>query len=262
MNNRALIISLLGLILFGLQSCDNANNPSGNGVSNGGFSVAPDKQVHFSQGNLQYQASTNTWRFAEQQYDIIGEANSNISTSYDGWIDLFGWGTGNNPTNTSSHSEDYSSFIDWGVNAISNGGNIANQWRTLTADEWYYLGYKRPKAATLFGLGCVNGVNGAILLPDNWKTPNGVSFSPGAKNWSNFYSIAQWQIMELAGAVFLPAAGVRLSVIGVTDVGLKGYYWSATYDYEDRVACYLSVCSWGLGYEGGGFDGKSVRLVH
>ena len=36
------------------------------------FSVSSTKQVHFSQGNLQYQASTNTWRFAEMQWDFVG----------------------------------------------------------------------------------------------------------------------------------------------------------------------------------------------
>ncbi|MBR1877797.1 MAG: hypothetical protein IJ814_02200 [Paludibacteraceae bacterium] len=50
-------------------------------------------QVFFSQGNLRYQASTNTWRFAENQYDAIGSANANASNIYEGWIDLFGWGT-------------------------------------------------------------------------------------------------------------------------------------------------------------------------
>ena len=59
----------------------------------GKFSVSANKQVYFSKGNLQYQASTNTWRFAENQTDYIGSANSNISATYDGWIDLFGWGT-------------------------------------------------------------------------------------------------------------------------------------------------------------------------
>lgn len=50
-------------------------------------------KVSFSKGNLQYQASTNTWSFAENQYDIIGYGNENISSDYDGWIDMFGWGT-------------------------------------------------------------------------------------------------------------------------------------------------------------------------
>ena len=44
------------------------------GALNGVFSVSPTKKVVFSKGNLQYRASTNTWRFAEHQYDIIGEA--------------------------------------------------------------------------------------------------------------------------------------------------------------------------------------------
>lgn len=50
-------------------------------------------KVYFSQGNLQYQASTHTWRFAENQYDAIGSDNRKIAADYAGWIDLFGWGT-------------------------------------------------------------------------------------------------------------------------------------------------------------------------
>ena len=50
-------------------------------------------KVAFSKGNLQYQASTDTWRFAENQLSVIGEDNQNISPTYSGWIDLFGWGT-------------------------------------------------------------------------------------------------------------------------------------------------------------------------
>ncbi len=63
------------------------------GACSGKFSVAKDRQVAFSKGNLQYRASTDTWRFPENQYDYIGEGNANKSATYDGWIDLFGWGT-------------------------------------------------------------------------------------------------------------------------------------------------------------------------
>lgn len=74
----------------------------------GVFSVAADKYVLFSQGNLQYQASTNTWRFAEEQYERMGTDgythngtvySSGNSTAYasratqSNWIDLFGWAT-------------------------------------------------------------------------------------------------------------------------------------------------------------------------
>ena len=76
------------------------------GALPGVFSVSPTKKVRFSQGNLQYQASTNTWRFAEHQYDYVGGNgngnvyengvqcdNRNSSSLYGGWIDVFGWGT-------------------------------------------------------------------------------------------------------------------------------------------------------------------------
>lgn len=49
------------------------------GAIDGRFSVATDKQVYFSQGNLQCtnpkDAATRTWAFAEHQYDRIGTAN-------------------------------------------------------------------------------------------------------------------------------------------------------------------------------------------
>lgn len=38
----------------------------------GQFSVDATRKVCFSKGNLQYQASTNTWRFGVNQYDIVG----------------------------------------------------------------------------------------------------------------------------------------------------------------------------------------------
>ena len=157
-----------------------------NGALPGEFSISDTKKVKFSQGNLQYQASTGIWRFAEHQYDYVGDAdsgnvyeggikcnNENISSTYDGWIDLFGWGTSgyHDPAdayniyympydtayttiNTTYNKYGYgpstnqpspsltgsSEHYDWGVhNAISNGGNTPGLWRTMTKDEWLYL---------------------------------------------------------------------------------------------------------------------------
>lgn len=242
------------------------------------FSVSATQKVHFSQGNLQYQANTNTWRFAEHQWDTIGSANANISASYAGWIDLFGWGTGNNPTNASTDYNDYSTFVDWGTNPISNGGNEANMWRTLTKDEWAYLFYTRTNASTLFALGSVNGVNGTIILPDNWVLPAGATFIASTLQglvWSgsyysnnndnnfshNTYTAEQWAVMESAGAVFLPAAGFRCGT-DVYGVGSLGYYWSAAPDGTNG-AYYLRFDSYGLfpRYSYGRLYGLSVRLV-
>lgn len=248
-------------------------------AGDGKFSVSASKQVQFSQGNLQYQASTRTWRFAEHQYDIIGSDNSNISASYSGWIDLFGWGTGNNPTNSSEDYKDYSTFVDWGVNAISNGGNQANLWRTLTKDEWVYLFCTRWNASILFGLGSVNGVNGTIILPDSWTTPQGASFTPSTskgladlggyyldKNGDHFgdniYTAEQWAVMESAGAVFLPAAGSR-QFAGVHAVGSYGFYWTPS-GSDDHNPPYLNFGSNCIYPSTGGLlrtAGCSVRLV-
>ena len=215
--------------------------PSVDGMLPGAFSVSATQQVHFSQGNLQYQASTNTWRFAEHQYDYVGSANSNINSTYSGWIDLFGWGTGNNPTLASINYRDYSTFVDWGSNAIINGGNAANQWRTLTQSEWDYLFNSRTNASSKWGTGIINGVSGLIILPDSWTLPSGCSFTAGFANsygdWThNSYILAQWAEMEAAGAVFLPAAGNRIG-IGVESVGDRGYYWSSSPD--DEVIAYF-----------------------
>ena len=221
--------------------------PSINGALPGAFSVSAIQQVFFSQGNLQYQASTNTWRFAEHQYDYVGSANSNISSTYSGWIDLFGWGTGNNPTLASTTYTDYSTFVDWGSNAIINGGNAVNQWRTLTQSEWSYLLNSRTNASSKRGTGNINGVGGLIILPDSWTQPSGCpQFNPGFSSsdgdWTrNSYTVAQWVQMESAGAVFLPAAGGRDGT-GVNYVGNSGFYWSSTPGNE-RYAYYVCFYS-------------------
>jgi hypothetical protein len=126
-------ILVLVLTVFALLSCggNGSGNPNAkNGALPGEFSVSPYKTVQFSQGNLQYQPSTKTWRFAQNQFDTIGVSNALIAEGYEGWIDLFGWSTANNPTLTSTNNQHYPDFIDWGTNVISNGGKD-NQWCTL-----------------------------------------------------------------------------------------------------------------------------------
>lgn len=243
--------------------------PTGNGVLSGEFSVSETTKVHFSQGNLQF---IGKWQFAEHQWDYFGESQSVDHR------DLFAWGTGDAPNKISEDYDDYSTFVDWGTNAITNGGNTANQWRVLTKDEWVYLFYTRANASTLFGLGSVNGVNGTILLPDNWVLPDGASFSASttqdladkggyfnSANGTNFshntYTTEQWSVMESAGAVFLPASGNRWGA-DVIDVGLCGGYWSfPPYDTGYAYSLYFDpgyLYPQYRYYRGSGF---SVRLV-
>ena len=184
------------------------------GALPGAFSVSATEKVYFSQGNLQYQASTNTWRFAEGQYSY-STTNNNRSATYTGWIDNYCYGnsgySSHSPWNTSSYltTNISGTNYDWGVyNAISNGGNKAGLWRTLTQAEWVYLINTRANASSRRGQASVNGINGLVLLPDAWSKPSGISFTANPGNYTtNVYTLSQWAQMEAAGAVFLPAAG-------------------------------------------------------
>ena len=236
----------------------------------GVFSVSADKQVTFSKGNLQYHPANDEWRFAPSQLDYIGEANSNCSSTYNGWLDLFGWSTGatNFGVSTSTDWEnDYlGSFVDWGTNQI--GADAPNTWRTLSYDEWDYLLNTRTNASVLKGVAQVNGVNGLILLPDNWVCPEGITFksgfhsSYGVEYYAAYqtFTAEQWSKLESAGAVFLPAAGRRYgSIVDIVLYG--GYYWSATGSNSDYAYC-LYFYSDGANMDyGDRYTGRSVRLV-
>ncbi len=252
-----------------LASSDKPNDPSTPGSGSfvvKPFSVSATKAVTFSPGNLQYHPANDEWRFAPNQTDYIGKANANISSSYNGWIDLFGWGTGNNPTNNSTDYEDYQTFVDWGVNQI--GSYAPNTWRTLTTQEWYYLRFERLNYDKLIGVAQVNGVNGLILLPDNWTCPSGVTFKSGfhEDDGTEYYAVYQtfgaseWSKLEASGAVFFPAAGDR-NGSDVNVVQYYGEYWSAT-ENDSYYAFYLRFGSSGAGMTyRSRIGGHSVRLV-
>lgn len=217
-------------------------DPFQHGELPGLFSIDGTHRVRFSRGNLQYQASTNTWRFAGHQYHYVGgmdiygnvfengikSDNDLVSTTYNGWIDLFGWGTGNNPTLVSHDSNDYLTFVDWGVNSISNGGGQPNKWRTLNSDELLYLVDQRVNKC---GVGMVSGVYGFVLLPDNWTLPEGCSFTDSWYNVNN-YTPTQWAAMESNGAVFLPSAGYTWNESYPT-FGVNGAYWTYSTTVRD-----------------------------
>ena len=199
----------------------------------GKFSISTTQQIAFSSGNLQYHPLNNQWRFAESQLDHVGDANANISPTYDGWVDLFCWGTGDEPTRIVTNNNAYPNFVDWGINSI--GTDTANTWRTMSADELRYILFSRPNAAALNGIAHINGVNGLVLLPDDWVAIEGLTFNSGAYgHWSrdyyavhNTFTLEQWQQMEEAGAIFLPAVGYRQGN-SIYASGSKGYYWTTS----------------------------------
>ena len=236
-------------------------NFSSPNVLSGIFSIGAHKHVLISGGNLQYtnvgthatadSITPGTWRFAPNQWDTIGAANSNISDSYTGWIDLFGWGTSGydskfpyltiagNGAYSDGNNDLTNTNYDWGVyNAIVNGGNQPGLWRTLSRVEWDTLVLQRSTVSGVrFARAVVNGINGLVLVPDNWDT---LIYAIDSANIldapfnSNIISSTQWSTLEMAGCAFLPAAGSR-NGISVTRVGASSYYHSATHNNNRYV---------------------------
>ena len=184
------------------------------GALKGIFSVSESKKVVFSQGNLQYQPSTSTYRFATNQYDYVGDdtrgnvyegsvksSNENFKTqTYSGWGDLFCWGTGDNPWKHTETASDFSTFVDWGSKPISNGGNAANLWYTLTSDEWDYLGKERPNASDLHCLAKIVDVNCLLIFPDDWAGVSGITLDLTSDDCAdNTLTLVQWAELEAAG---------------------------------------------------------------
>lgn len=215
------------------ENKDSNRNKGTNNAINGVFSISPTKKVRFSKGNLQYQASTNTWRFAERQHDYIGKANEENFLRRD-WIDLFGFGTGDLPEGVSKENSDYQQIIDWGGNMVGIGDD--RRWFTLSANEWEYVfRIRRTLSGTRFVMAQLNGVNGVILLPDDWEK-NSISLQNDNQETASFCCNiildTEWSLLEALGAVFLPASGYRIGY-EVDNAGLDGNYWSlATYHFN------------------------------
>ena len=266
------------------------------GAINGLFSVSATKQVYFSQGNLQYigSASTPYWKFAEHQWDYLGTSTGQNSTNQNVDRDLFGWGTSGynhgavcyQPWSTTfdgDYGNDYFAYgradynlyditgqADWGYNPISNGGNQENQWHTLTMQEWEYVLNTRSTASGVrYAFAKVNGVNGMILLPDNWNTSYYSLYETNSSIYDPNYNIntitaSQWSSLELHGSVFLPAAGCRC---GTSVDGDLGRYWSASVERTSSFGSYrFDALYMMFGTSGAIWDvyrtyGFSVRLV-
>ena len=138
-------------------------------------------------------------------------------------------------------------------------------------------------------MGKVNNVKGLIILPDDWtdSKPNDVSFEPstahglndegygaysnngGTDNFIwNDYTKEDWEAMEAAGAVFLPAAGYRKSpeagapTTEVVDVNVMGVYWTSIPTGNQAYALWFSkIVLKSRWYFARGY-GFPVRLVH
>lgn len=262
----------------------------------GRFSISSTENVVFSRGNLQYQASSGSWRFATRQYAYIGYAPGNTtSTGRDTqttWIDLFGWGAsgenayGAQPYNasftnslfktqeTASSSEQLTlgNKADWGY-AYSKA-NSTSGWFNMTKAQWDYLLDTRS-ASTINGVQnarfakvTVNGANGLLVFPDvfTWDAATMGAVPSNINNanssWGASYSISQFTAQESAGIVFLPAAGYHNNEDPFENqVGAYGAYWSSNTSSADRAFTIDFNSSYLKDYATQRSTGCSVRLV-
>ena len=230
------------------------------GAVNGIFSVSQWKSIFFSKGNLQFQASTGVWRFADHQYDIMRNRNWMFSSNNSNLIDLFACGTGDNPIRFSNYRE----FVDWGNNRVINGGSRRRLWRTLSWDEWRYVFHERSTVAGMrFAKAEVCGVNGVVLFPDDWKN-DVFRFNLANNPQSSFHEHVipepQWLVLEQSGVVFLPCAGYR-GGNSYCGFGSFGGYWSS-FRYISKHAYALCFNNSNLDIKMSRYLGLSVRLVY
>ena len=288
---------------------------------------ASGKKVVFAPGNLQWSATNGgttatthavagggtaagTWRFAEHQWDYVGDAtygtvygvggdptvkcnHAYISSTYQGWIDLFGWATSGYHDATDPDNTNYmpytttgnskygpsdamtdldlvgtSANYDWGVyneiyNPKTGTTDPAGTWRSLTTNEWKYLLTQRTGCpGARFAKAQVNGVNGLIIIPDNWVNPyhlNNIN-ARGAEFTANTITSSDWDILESVGCAFLPISGFR-QYAEVTGIG-NGFYWTATHS-SGGYAVYMKFQP-NYVYESAGTPrrlGMSIRLA-
>lgn len=243
--------------------------------------------VYFSQGNLQAvfaSAGTSvcTWKFADEQYQYIGDAtaNKNIGNnqvSSAGTVDLFCWVGASSSLPAYGINNAKSGYGSSSLESLKDewGTLMGSSWRTLTGDEWAYLlnpensysgrtyTYRFAKAY-LFGT-----THGLIIFPDNYVHPGDVAAVVGLNktdntSWNlNQYNATDWGKMEAAGCVFLPAAGFR-SEASVNSAGAHGSYWSTSPNTSDNTKAYrmyLVESTLFVANNGSRFYGYSVRLV-
>ncbi|MBR4492821.1 MAG: hypothetical protein IKO98_09205 [Bacteroidales bacterium] len=210
-----------------------------------------------------YPSGYNNW--CEMPYAAENNAFNNGNGNYD-YTKYYGPASGN-LTATNKY--------DWGVNEILNQrtGNKETGWRTLTKDEWDclieskdqygYACFKETRYTDASGMNRTRYEGGIVLLPKGFIDPecctehqniNGQTVQSGNKKFlpssafpantegafnQNIYTKSDWDKMEAAGAIFLPATGTR-GLFSIQDApqpihgGVASQYWTSTRidDYE------------------------------
>ena len=261
-------------------------------VTNNVFTVdAEGTKVEFCPRNLAYYGNPTYLSTPSPQW-------FRYAWEPDGTIDKFGWNCWSQSSKSdivksSINNSDYiwgypgthhvlTSFDNVPGNARGYKKDAINNpahWRLPTNPQWSFIFNRRTTGGTvdgtanaLYARGVVGGANGLILFPDNYVHPTGLSCSfagkinPGTGSTpSTSYNVtisdADWQRMETAGCVFLPAGGYRQGST-ITGAGSEAFYWSSSC-LNDTQACGLRFSATGLwpSHIINRYTGGMVRLV-
>lgn len=254
------------------------------------------EMVGTTNSNGHYFWGAKSWQFAPNQYTVIGNTAENRldAPAENQVIDLFSWigaskaytddrrfgiyvfASGSGTTGGTGNTMEEEKLADWGVNEI--GAYQANTWRTLAGADWGYVLTSSDRSSTRFtkivltlSSSPLTTVNGLILFPDQYTHPlsdefaninrTGVTFAAGGS-----ISLADWALLEAAGCVFLPSAGMRTYSDGrVISDNEKAVYWTTTASSSSaNQAMALYGTDNGLqtsGYSRARYYGAAVRLA-
>ena len=265
----------------------------------GRFTIDQDgTTVGFAPGNLQctiasgpdatgYNYAGTEWRFAQNQWDYLGNTDGANSFTVGKKMDLFGWvgasaandtyglcsytGSNNSFYGTSSGEDLYT---DWG-NIPEVEQNLGPGWFTLTTAQWDYI-FNSRAGGTVGGNTSArwtqatirtdfDGIYGIILFP------NGCFIEPSEFTTLGLINVPstlettcnadQWEHLADKGCVFLPSAGER-SGVNVNNINNYGLYWSSSGGGLSHVQSLL-FHSGSLNTQNNNsrYNGSSVRLV-
>lgn len=209
-------------------------------ILSGEFTVGTDRKARFSGGNLWYDGTD--FYFESEQYMSSPASSSNRNNKH---ISHFMW-CGRDRYATALTYIDDGATAFFAASGFTVYGN--SSWYTPSHAELMSLLFRRS-ASTVCGVadarwfkGRINTsgstyINGFFLIPDVFTWPASVTTDPSASiNKANAgysavsFTASEFNALEQAGIVFLPAAGSRDGSEGsasVSDVNINGYYWIA-----------------------------------
>lgn len=204
----------------------------------GGYYVSPGNVQCYIGDNSEYH-----YRFAAHQWEYYGESNLNADGSLNFPIDLFPYGSTDDPTRRTPPTNATSEMQEF----VGNSGSIpcdfeigipAEEWRIPHRDlvgavfarggGFYDANNRKIGFGTMEGFANITdefGTHfGVVLLPDQF--PTGI-MSFVVNNDEDHHNIVEeiglekWALMESLGAIFIPMAG-EISSHG-------GYSWSGNH---------------------------------